>query len=51
VARQRVRDLPVDFVEADVFGWQPPRRHDTVFFAVSIASSSLCPAERIALSV
>jgi demethylmenaquinone methyltransferase/2-methoxy-6-polyprenyl-1,4-benzoquinol methylase len=22
----------VEFVEADVFGWQPPRRYDTVFF-------------------
>jgi SAM-dependent methyltransferase len=33
LARQRVRDLPVEFVEADVFGWQPLRRYDTVFFA------------------
>lgn len=33
LARHRVGDLPVEFVEADVFAWQPPRRFDTVFFA------------------
>jgi SAM-dependent methyltransferase len=33
LARQRVRGLPVEFIQADVFGWQPPRRYDTVFFA------------------
>jgi SAM-dependent methyltransferase len=33
LARQRVRDLPVQLIQADVFGWQPPRRYDTVFFA------------------
>ena len=33
LARQRVRGLPVEFIEADVFAWQPPRRYDTVFFA------------------
>jgi SAM-dependent methyltransferase len=33
LARQRVRELPVEFVEADVFAWEPPRRYDTVFFA------------------
>jgi trans-aconitate methyltransferase len=33
LARQRVRDLPVEFVQADLFAWQPPRRYDTVFFA------------------
>ena len=33
LARQRVRGLPVEFVQADVFGWQPQRRYDTVFFA------------------
>jgi demethylmenaquinone methyltransferase/2-methoxy-6-polyprenyl-1,4-benzoquinol methylase len=32
LARQRVRGLPVEFVQADVFAWQPPRRFDTVFF-------------------
>ena len=32
LARQRVGDLPVEFVEADVVAWQPPRRYDTVFF-------------------
>jgi hypothetical protein len=25
--------LPVEFIQADVFGWRPPRRYDTVFFA------------------
>jgi SAM-dependent methyltransferase len=33
LARQRVGDLPVEFIQADLFGWQPPRRYDTVFFA------------------
>ncbi len=33
LARRRVRGLPVELVQADVFGWQPPRRYDTVFFA------------------
>lgn len=33
LARQRARDLPVEFTQADVFRWQPPRRYDTVFFA------------------
>jgi SAM-dependent methyltransferase len=33
LARQRVRRLPVEFIQADVFAWQPPRRYDTVFFA------------------
>jgi trans-aconitate methyltransferase len=33
LARQRVGDLPVEFIEADVFAWMPPRRYDTVFFA------------------
>jgi demethylmenaquinone methyltransferase/2-methoxy-6-polyprenyl-1,4-benzoquinol methylase len=32
LARQQVRDLPVQFIQADVFRWQPPRRYDTVFF-------------------
>jgi SAM-dependent methyltransferase len=32
-ARQRAKDLPVEFLQADVFAWQPPRRYDTVFFA------------------
>jgi ubiquinone/menaquinone biosynthesis C-methylase UbiE len=30
LARRRVRDLPVQFIQADVVGWQPPRRYDTV---------------------
>jgi len=33
LARQRVGNLPVAFIQADVFAWQPPRRYDTVFFA------------------
>jgi SAM-dependent methyltransferase len=33
LARQRARGLPVEFVQADVFAWQPPRRFGTVFFA------------------
>jgi SAM-dependent methyltransferase len=33
LARQRVPDRSVEFGVADVFGWQPPRRYDTVFFA------------------
>ena len=33
LARQRVRGSPVEFIQADVFAWQPPRRYDTVFFA------------------
>jgi ubiquinone/menaquinone biosynthesis C-methylase UbiE len=33
LAQQQVRNQPVEFVTADVFDWQPPRRYDTVFFA------------------
>jgi SAM-dependent methyltransferase len=33
LARQRVGNLPVEFIQADVFAWEPPRRYDTVFFA------------------
>jgi demethylmenaquinone methyltransferase/2-methoxy-6-polyprenyl-1,4-benzoquinol methylase len=33
LARRRVRGLPVEFIQTDVFGWQPSRRFDTVFFA------------------
>jgi SAM-dependent methyltransferase len=33
LARRRVRGLPVELVQADVFAWRPPRRFDTVFFA------------------
>jgi SAM-dependent methyltransferase len=33
LARQRARGLPVEFIQTDVFAWQPPRRYDTVFFA------------------
>jgi SAM-dependent methyltransferase len=33
VAGERVRDLPVELIQADLFAWEPPRRYDTVFFA------------------
>jgi SAM-dependent methyltransferase len=33
VARRRLGDMPVTFVEADLFDWQPDDRYDTVFFA------------------
>lgn len=33
VARQRLAGRPVEFVEADLFSWQPSKRYDTVFFA------------------
>jgi demethylmenaquinone methyltransferase/2-methoxy-6-polyprenyl-1,4-benzoquinol methylase len=33
VARQRLRDTPVDLVETDLFDWQPNERYDTIFFA------------------
>lgn len=35
IARQRVAGAghTVEFVRADLFGWRPPRRYDTVFFA------------------
>jgi SAM-dependent methyltransferase len=33
LARQRVQGRPVQFIQADVFAWQPPCRYDTVFFA------------------
>jgi len=32
-ARAWVPEPLVDYVLADVFGWQPPRRYDSVFFA------------------
>jgi demethylmenaquinone methyltransferase/2-methoxy-6-polyprenyl-1,4-benzoquinol methylase len=31
-ARERVAGLDVEFLEADIFDWRPPRRFDTVFF-------------------
>ncbi len=31
-ARARVADLDVEFMQADIFDWRPPRRFDTVFF-------------------
>jgi demethylmenaquinone methyltransferase/2-methoxy-6-polyprenyl-1,4-benzoquinol methylase len=42
-ARARVDGLSVDFLEADLFDWRPPRRFDTVFFGFWL---SHVPAER-----
>jgi SAM-dependent methyltransferase len=61
LARRRVRGLPVEFIQADVFSWQPPRRFDTVFFAFwlthvpparfaafwSMVSAALAPGGRV----
>ncbi|MDQ1029124.1 SAM-dependent methyltransferase [Streptomyces umbrinus] len=33
LARARTASPAVQFLEADLFEWQPPRRYDTVFFA------------------
>ncbi|KAK1184836.1 class I SAM-dependent methyltransferase [Streptomyces sp. NBS 14/10] len=33
LARARTASPTVQFVEADLFEWRPPRRYDTVFFA------------------
>ena len=33
VASARVRQEHVHFIESDIFGWQPPRRYDVVFFS------------------
>ena len=33
IARTRTESLTVQFREADLFAWRPPRRYDTVFFA------------------
>ncbi|WP_369245314.1 class I SAM-dependent methyltransferase [Streptomyces sp. R41] len=33
IARARTTSRDVEFVRADLFAWQPPRRYDTVFFA------------------
>ncbi|MGV4983318.1 class I SAM-dependent methyltransferase [Streptomyces sp. NRAIS4] len=33
LARARTASHSVQFLEADLFEWQPPRRYDTVFFA------------------
>ncbi len=33
LARRRVRDPSVEFLQADLFDWRAPRRYDTVFFA------------------
>ncbi|SRR6266545_3594997 len=33
IARNHIRRPHVQFLEADLFAWTPPRRYDTVFFA------------------
>ncbi|WP_322900207.1 class I SAM-dependent methyltransferase [Actinacidiphila rubida] len=33
IARTRAASPTVDFVQADLFRWRPPRRYDAVFFA------------------
>ena len=33
VARQRLGDTSVNFVETDLFDWQPDQRYDSIFFA------------------
>jgi SAM-dependent methyltransferase len=48
-ARQRAKDLPVEFLQADVFAWQPPRRYDTVFFALERRGSRRDRALRLGL--
>lgn len=45
IARSRPGTEGVEFVQADVFGWQPRRRYDTVFFGFWI---SHVPPSRIA---
>src|SRR5689334_1583137 len=42
-ARERVADPAVEFIQADLFDWRPPRRFDTVFFGFWL---SHVPAER-----
>jgi SAM-dependent methyltransferase len=44
-ARERVAGHDVEFVQADLFDWTPPRRFDTVFFCFWL---SHVPAERFA---
>lgn len=45
IARERVRDERVRFVEADLFEWRPDRRYDVVFFGFWL---SHVPLERFA---
>lgn len=44
-ARERVAGLDVEFLQADLFDWRPPRRFDTVFFCFWL---SHVPPERFA---
>jgi SAM-dependent methyltransferase len=44
-AREKVRGLEVEFLEADLFDWRPPGRYDTVFFGFWL---SHVPASRFA---
>lgn len=43
LARARMRGTSTRFIEADVFGWEPDRQYDTVFFAFWL--SHVPPAE------
>jgi trans-aconitate methyltransferase len=43
LAAARVPDRRVEFVRADIFAWQPPRRYDAVFFSAWL---SHVPPER-----
>ena len=45
LARERVGDGRVRFIEADLFGWRPDRRYDAVFFGFWL---SHVPLERFA---
>lgn len=45
IARQRVGEGPVEYVEADIFTWEPSRAYDVCFFAFWL---SHVPAERFA---
>lgn len=42
-ARDRMRGTATRFIEADIFGWEPDRQYDTVFFAFWL--SHVPPAE------
>jgi SAM-dependent methyltransferase len=47
LARQRVRGLPVELIQADLFGWRPPRRYNTVFFAFWLTHVPPGPVRRL----
>jgi len=47
VARRRVRGLPVEFLQTDVFTWQPSRRFNTVFFGFWLTHVPPGPVRRL----